>query len=215
MSKNLMKLWPAAAATVVASTSFVQADTTSSSDVKPFATDQSGEQINPQMDASLAHPSARPGAKDGWNIFITADWLIWQANESGLGYALNNTGATSVNTPEEGTMGSGSVKNPHFDWEFGFRVGLGYNMPHDEWDMHLNWTWFHDKAHSSTTAGSGATDALFPTFMHPNAFDPFPAVAANSAHAHLKLHLNVLDLELKTTFWFEDCLGQPKIQCRL
>ena len=38
----------------------------------------------------------------------------------------------------------GRVKEVDFNWSWGFKVGIGYNMmKHDEWDSQLYYTWFH------------------------------------------------------------------------
>ena len=181
------KIWALITATIAISLTY--ADTTNSQKEAP---------VSPQAEAMAAHPSARPGMTSGWDLFITADWLIWQANESGLGYAINNQ---DIDTTQTLSLGSGSVKSPHFEWEYGVRLGLGYNMPHDQWDLRLNWTWFRDHASSHTSSGFSTTEALYPVFMNPDATSTFDVAAAISADAHLHLQLNVLDLEMGRQFY--------------
>ncbi len=182
MKKNLKTLWPLAAA-VVATTSFVSADTGSSSTSSTSA---------PAMNSTI-NPSGRPHSKGGADLFLTADWLIWQANETGLGFAVRtDTNSTSA-------LGEGSVKSGEFAWQSGFRVGVGYNMGHDDWDLYLNWTWFQDSGTESVDA-DGVDDFIYPAVMHPGT-----ALYSTEAESHMDLHLNVLDLEMgrwmKTSKW--------------
>ncbi|MES2121995.1 MAG: Lpg1974 family pore-forming outer membrane protein, partial [Chlamydiota bacterium] len=51
----------------------------------------------------------------------------------------------------------GRVKNVNFNWDFGFRLGAGYNFEHDEWDANLCFTWYQCAAHSHTKARSGGS----------------------------------------------------------
>ena len=77
-------------------------------------------------------PSSRPQVNDGVDLFITADWLIWQANTSGLGYVVENKLSSTTNITK------GHVRNPSLNYEFGFKVGLGCNLSHDGWDASLS-----------------------------------------------------------------------------
>ncbi|MBS0653915.1 MAG: hypothetical protein JSR39_10385 [Verrucomicrobia bacterium] len=76
---------------------------------------------------------ANPWADDSNLLWIEAEALIWQAFEDNLPYAM-----TAPNFPS-GPMRR-DVRNPHFDWNWGYRVGVGYEMPHDGWDGKLIYT---------------------------------------------------------------------------
>jgi len=45
------------------------------------------------------------------------------------------------------TLDHAIAKNLSFDWDVGLRVGAGYNLPHDDWDIHLTWLRFYTDAH--------------------------------------------------------------------
>src|SRR5690348_16177518 len=118
IAKNLL---PLASISLMAAMPCIQADYTD--DTTPV-NDQNYSNPTPQQQRQLRkdmviNPPARPEVKDGVDLFLTADYLIWQANESGLGYAVQN------NSPSATTGNSGSVKNPHFKYKSGFRVGAG------------------------------------------------------------------------------------------
>jgi hypothetical protein len=140
----------------------------------------------------MINPSARPYVKCGADVFITADLLVWQANANGLGFAIENQGSTTV-------LNDGRIKDPKFDWDVGFRVGLGYNMPHDGWDIYADWTSFHTHARNSQSAPVGGS--LLAVWNNPNlggvAFDS----NIQDAKANWRLRLNMVDLELGREFF--------------
>lgn len=142
---------------------------------------------------STLNPSGRPQVQDGLDLFFTADWLIWQAHENGLSYAVKAPSGHSADT----ALYKSSVKNMSFDWDFGFRLGLGWNLPHDGWDLYANWTWFQDDASETTTVGSG--HVLFPVSAYQPANDSTEGF--RSAHAKWRLHLNMIDLDLGREFF--------------
>jgi len=67
--------------------------------------------------------------------------LIWQAHETGLPVATILGSLTN--------FGDATTKNIHFDYDLGFRVGAGYNMAHDEWDLNLTWLRFYTDGQQS------------------------------------------------------------------
>ncbi len=97
-------------------------------------------------------PSARGCPKNRSGGFVFGDALYWYARQDGLKLGSE---ATSVFGP--GTdmhAGSFIVKDLNFKWDWGFRLGLGYNLPYDGWDLYADWTRFHTHA-SRTFNGIG------------------------------------------------------------
>lgn len=146
---------------------------------------------------SFTLPTSRPVAKNGWNLFVTADWLYWQANETGLGYAFTQDDFNPA-TPE--LMGFGEIANPSFDWASGFRLGFGYNIPHDQWDLALVWTWYDGSANDSQSSSNKTNPTVFPSFIHPNLYNDENIFSCLSAESDLSIHLNVIDLDLGRQF---------------
>ena len=138
-------------------------------------------------------PSARPEAPKGCNLFAWADWLYWQPSETGLSYAIYNE---DLDLSSDTLMGSGHVAQPKFDWNSGIRLGLGYNLPHDQWDLTFLWTWYEGTGDGSEQSDKKNTPAILPSFVHPNAYNDQSIVAALSANADISIHLNMLDLDL-------------------
>ncbi len=128
------------------------------------------------------------------DVFISADLLIWQANESGLTYAFTMKGIDTAAFD----LGEGPASSPKFRWEPGARITLGYHTPHDKWDTSLGWTWFYDQA-SGHTSASAAGSVLFPSFIHPAQallHHATEGVTAHNGSGHWKLNLNLVDWEL-------------------
>jgi hypothetical protein len=137
-------------------------------------------------------PSGRPQVQDGIDLFVNADWLIWQARETGTPYAVKTQAVQAENT----ALYNSSIKHLSFDWNFGFRFGIGYNLPHDGWDVVANWTWFQDKAKGNVSTNSGL---IYATNAFPLANPTVTGFA--SSNANLWLKLNMIDLDLGREFF--------------
>jgi hypothetical protein len=193
MQRNLKKMWPAAATSLIAFTSLVNADTDSAQMRNLENRVNALEQRRGAC--GMINPPARPQVKDGADLFVFGELLYWNAHEEGLPVAVLQKGST-VN------LSKAQVKNVSHDWDFGFRVGLGYNMPHDGWDLSLAWLRFNTDG--DKTVHTNSSEVIFSTRAHPA--DPLAssttAVASFSkAKSHYRLRLNQLDLDLGREFF--------------
>ena len=145
-----------------------------------------------QQGATLVAPSARPQVEEGFDLFITGDYLLWQPNTSGLAYVIRQKGASQE------TITKGGVKSPSFKYNSGFEIGLGCNLSHDQWDALLSWTCFTESTHSHHSYQKGHT-TLFTTFISPNELND--AATAQRARAEWKVHFNMLDLSMGREFY--------------
>lgn len=144
---------------------------------------------------AMVNPSGRPQVRDGADLFFTADWLLWQAHANGMGVAIK----AAANAAEDVVLANTETKNPHFNWNSGFRVGMGWNTPHDGWDVHATWTWFQNKAKRQGAAGYAPVQYL-PTQLYAPAEDP--TVTGFTAYdAEWRLHLNLISLDLGREFF--------------
>lgn len=157
-----------------------------------------------QMDTIMQNPSppiakpshtvnssGRPQVAGGANLFITADYLLWQATEENLTYAENS----QLDTAGGANVPKAQWFTPKFNWESGVKVALGYNIGHDQWDTQLIWTWFEDDAKGHAKATSKNPE-IYSTLTTPNL-----GVTCSEAETHLTVHLNVLDWELGREFY--------------
>lgn len=132
---------------------------------------------------------ARPSIKKGYDVWIKGDALVWQAAEDGLTYLYS------------GNQTRRDLHTVSFDWDWGFRLGAGYNTPKDGWDIDLSWTRIYNQAHGHQNSHSSNT--LFPAWTV--AANPF-AGTIHHAKAHLHIHLNQIDLDLGREFYVSKSL---------
>ncbi|PCI93534.1 hypothetical protein COB11_05120 [Candidatus Aerophobetes bacterium] len=125
--------------------------------------------------------------KDDWGVSVFGSALYWQAQEEGLDYVVkNNTGTAFANDAE--------VKRATFDWDWGFRVGLGYQIPKEKMELALIWTRFHTSAQSSTSATEFG--GLFPVWTIPGAgLSP-----SENARANVSLKFDMADIQMLGVF---------------
>ncbi len=120
------------------------------------------------------------------DFFFTGEYLLWHANESGLAYGVKvGTAATDI----------GTVQNIRFDWDSGFRVGVGYRIPHDKWEITANWTRFTTDASGHTSASSSV---LFPEWATEISSGAPGAISSMSGKWNMRL--NILDGEMGRYF---------------
>ncbi len=99
-----------------------------------------------------------PGSK---HFFVTAELLYWQAFEEGLDYSA---------TVDQRLIGGSIIKNTAkvhevgFQYDPGVRLGIGRYIPHSEWDLYAQWTYFRTHA-GDTELGHGPTARQSPTHL--------------------------------------------------
>ncbi|HSW86732.1 MAG TPA: Lpg1974 family pore-forming outer membrane protein [Rhabdochlamydiaceae bacterium] len=71
-------------------------------------------------------------------FFVTGDLLFWKVEEGGMEY----TDSFTYNTVLTQALMNAESKELHFNYDFGYRVGLGVNTPYDGWDVYADYTFF-------------------------------------------------------------------------
>ena len=148
--------------------------------------------------------TARPMI-DGADLFATADALYWKATEDGLEYGLRNHISQTQYERFDGT-----AKTIESDWNAGMRLGLGYNIPYDQWDLNLTWTHFHNTTDSSLDAPpNGYLLGIY------TSASVRPVDASLNYDAKWKLQYDTLDLELGRSFFTSKALSlRPFVSAR-
>jgi hypothetical protein len=146
----------------------------------------------------MINPPARPVVRDGTDLWVQVEALIMHATEDCLSYGIKNDTAAVAGA----TVVDGRVKNVDYSWNWGFRAGIGYNLPHDGWDMLLNWTWFqaHESKNEKPLAPETVLANLAATQGGVGGVGGVP-IAFPSAKGKATLHMNLLDLELGREFF--------------
>ncbi len=124
--------------------------------------------------------------KNSYDLWIDGEVLLWQSNVGSLDYGTTSKSETHIS--------DGRVKHPDFNWDWGVRLGLGYKLPHDKWDLFLNYTYVQASAHGHAR---GSDKVVFPTWA--SNFSGQNPFFANAAKAHWNMNLNMGDIELGRT----------------
>ncbi len=114
------------------------------------------------------------------DFFVNA--LLWRASET-VDWAF--TLSTS------GDLTESVYKTIAFDWDPGFRVGLGYNMLHDEWDTQMAYTWY--QAEAKDQAGGAVTSGFLAARL--SLLEPF-----HRGKVSFQIHYNMFDWDLGRSF---------------
>lgn len=130
--------------------------------------------------------SAGPRVRDGANAYITGTFLYWNIRKEGLEYII--TGVQNGANPPPSSKGE--ISHPDFRTEPGFKVGLGYQLPHDSCDLFLQYTWLKGKGNNDVSGSD----------MQTIWFQP---IIGDIARAEVFWHLmfNNFDLELGRNFY--------------
>jgi hypothetical protein len=134
--------------------------------------------------------SANP-QNDGYGFFITGDFLWWKLYEGGDEYAIERR------TPSKSAI-NGKVETLNFKWEPGFKVGAGYDMEHDGWDIFFNFTYYTTRA--DTTKHTGEKDDLI-TILG------LSDTLASEAKARWHVHFYDLDATIGRNFFVSKSLA--------
>ena len=117
-------------------------------------------------------------------FFAEAEFLYLKAYRRSLDFAIVSPNRN--NDPE------GSIQSDPWHSRAAFRVGAGYRLPEDNWDVGFFYTYLHDDSGAGLTNAAGGQ--LFATQTHPGTVE-----FANRATADATLSYNVYDLEISRT----------------
>ncbi|MCB1109860.1 MAG: hypothetical protein KDK64_02675 [Chlamydiia bacterium] len=138
-------------------------------------------------------PNAGPGVDHGIDAFITGDFIYWTARADNLAYIKTGVGNAVT------SVGKGSAKYPNWDWNPGFKAGIGLNLPHDSWNVYAEYTWFYSSA-SGTTRARG--NGMLPTWDIANitSFSIRPDTITQ-AQGEWDIHFYAIDVSLGRNFF--------------
>jgi hypothetical protein len=137
----------------------------------------------------MINPPARPVVKDGTNLWIQAEALLMHPTEDNVNYGIKQENSAA---PFDGR-----VKNISYDWSWGWRAGLGYNLCHDGWDVLLNYTWF--RSGESDTTNTDASEVIYQTWTNPA--NTFSDRLVTKAKGLASLKFSYLDFQLGREFF--------------
>ncbi|MBS0620006.1 MAG: hypothetical protein JSS61_00910 [Verrucomicrobia bacterium] len=133
----------------------------------------------PTLTEGERYPQAGFQAPHG-HVFLTGEWLFWTTRQGGMEYA------TARASTSPGVFTHAVSRKVNFDYQSGFRVGLGVHLPQDRWDIYANYTDFRPD-HSSNTEGS-----VFPLLLYQGQFS-----TSNVTDASAEWHIAFQNLEVE------------------
>ncbi len=158
-----------------------------------------------QGDCSLKGASAAYNAPAAiqlacsWDVFVSGSWIYWYAQEDGLDLATTMAYSSTSNTVSliENTPGSRTIFQD-FDYNSGFKVGIGSVMGSDRWIWRGDWTRLHQTTHRSASAPAidGGVGALVDTDWFYQMSSQSQPLAAQNLHSKWHLNLDWIDLTL-------------------
>ncbi len=164
---------------------------------------------------SLINPAAGPRVRNGADVFINADLFYWKAQENGVPVGIISVaGPSYVNsTGQVVTSSAANSVNLEHRWDLGFRIGLGYNLPHDGWDVSLTWLRFKTRGQAGTAFDTSPSTSIY------GSQSTYPLDSGqnivNQAYGRYRLLLNQLDLELGRNFFVSKWLAvRPHVGLR-
>jgi len=152
----------------------------------------------------LITPTVKP-ARSGnecTGAYITAEFIWWKTHLGGTEWIFDGFVDDGNDIVPEGTAPKpGHIRHADFEFQPGFKVGLGWLSPHDGWDVYAHYTWLHQKPETSRyTLKEGTGNlAIFGTVTPPDGAGANPEVIA--AGLRWKQYFNVVDLELGRNFF--------------
>lgn len=135
---------------------------------------------------------------NAYDVGISASFLYLQPTQDNMsiGFVAPNVGHVEA---------SGTLRPINFDFDYkpGFKVGVNFDLNHDDWGMLLDYTWFHSKQTTSKSVGGG--NYIYPTYGHPlvqgaGMYSPGGQVY-NSVKSTWDLKLDFADLSLYRSFF--------------
>lgn len=142
--------------------------------------------------------SARPDVQ-GKGFFFTFDVFYWQLGADGTEFAVT----LPINGSYDSTPFKGRIKENEFNnWDWGFRVGAGYNFAHGEWDVYANYTYYRNSSNLKKGNGVIGLPALDYSYPVDGTIGDLPyKTNFDVASASFKFNFDRLDLELGRDFF--------------
>ncbi|NGX37925.1 MAG: hypothetical protein K1000chlam2_01093 [Chlamydiae bacterium] len=170
----------------------------------------------------LGNAPCRPKTCNG-DWMITVAGFYWGAHQDGMEYAIDNhianpgpSGSVTDQTIQQlNNLIDADYKTPDFKWDWGFKVGVGYNTTCDGWDFGVMWTWYRGKADGQVETETDDNHTLIPLWS------AFASSLGNvdfttDIQHHWKFKLSLIDIELGREFWTSKYLCvRPHIGLRI
>lgn len=139
----------------------------------------------------------------GGDFTIEVAALYWKADQDGMEYAVENQVQIPSQNSSIGQVNNlvdAEYKTPKFEYNWGFRLGLGYCTTCDGWDIGVSWTRFKGKGNSCDEAEGEENISLLPLWSAFNSLNG-RILYANEINTHFNLQIDSVQIELGRDFW--------------
>jgi len=96
-----------------------------------------GHEICPDVLPKAYNAPARINICNGWDTYVTASYILWEV----LGDQLN----IGVILDRRNVPYTFDIEKFNFNYESGFKIGLGQHFDRDNWDLYAEYTRLHGK----------------------------------------------------------------------
>lgn len=124
-----------------------------------------------------------------WDFRLTGSFLWILPNQEQMEFA-----ETYYATPAAGIPGIGRVHEFNFDWKPAFKVGLGYNFDHDNWDAYIQYLRINTSMSNRQYLGSNAGELLRNLWIQ-------QASSFTQVKGKWDLDFNIFDLEFSRPYY--------------
>lgn len=91
------------------------------------------------------------------DFYINASFLAMQAKQDGMEFVIQDTNGAPNNGITNGKFEGFSDNHEDWKYNFGLRVGVGFYLNHDAWNLDFTWTWLNisDNQQANATTSGG------------------------------------------------------------
>lgn len=195
------KTKPWIVASLLAATSVFAQDNPgmNSAKCRPQRSFEQGKDMMQNQMMPAYNATARIDVRGSWDFWIDGTFIYWEAMQENmeLGITVPNVGPLLAGSGAP--INPGTVADFCFSYKPGFKVGIGMNFDHDNWDASAEYTWFH--SNTSTNAKIPATGEIFPLRSHPALQTTTNSGFTGVANEHWNLKMDFLDVDLERCYY--------------
>ncbi|MCP5492113.1 MAG: hypothetical protein H7A40_03620 [Chlamydiales bacterium] len=133
------------------------------------------------------------------NLYVTGSFIYWRASADYLTYAFLDNEYSPNPLDIQNNLFSGETVTSDFKYKPGYKVGLGYKIPRDHWDVYVEYTRLHQTVNSfqGTQFPPQHIHAAWLVFINPLVLGE----EFRSASTKWQLELDILDAEVGRDFF--------------
>lgn len=167
-----------------------------------------------QVSANYSYNYAGEGTPCG-GFSVYGEYLYWKVVQEQMQYAAVLPGGVQGIIEQIGdgdpvnVVDSVSLTDPSFEYQSGFRVGIGYQVPCSNWDFQLSWLRLHEKVSSSVSEANGGVIPLTSPISSLFGFidsEPMGFGFGSEATSHWKFEFDTIDFQVGRVCAISNCL---------